>query len=145
MVGMVACAKSILPKSCNALYGRELEVLAAVVLGGPDWGWPRHGLRLHFGVMFVAVTQNGLNLLGIAVCFQMIIGGAILIAISAKFLFMGPKYAKRPIPHDQPFNLPSVYLKDQRYLGNETLALRFPDFGLCFFFGNTAIFNRAQS
>ncbi|MCB1834774.1 MAG: hypothetical protein KDH19_15285, partial [Geminicoccaceae bacterium] len=35
------------------------------------------------GVMFVAVTQNGLNLLGISpFAFQMIIGAAILVAIS---------------------------------------------------------------
>lgn len=68
----------------NALYGRELEVLAAVVLGGARLGGGRGTvLGAVLGVMFVAVTQNGLNLLGISpFAFQMIIGAAILIAIS---------------------------------------------------------------
>ena len=39
------------------------------------------------GVMFVAVTQNGLNLLGVSpFAFQMIIGAAILVAISSSNL-----------------------------------------------------------
>ena len=68
----------------NALYGRELEVLAAVVLGGARLGGGRGTITgCVLGVMFVAVTQNGLNLLGISpFAFQMIIGAAILIAIS---------------------------------------------------------------
>ncbi|RCW80490.1 ABC transporter permease [Paracoccus lutimaris] len=68
----------------NALYGRELEVLAAVVLGGARLGGGRGTVTgCVLGVMFVAVTQNGLNLLGISpFAFQMIIGAAILIAIS---------------------------------------------------------------
>jgi simple sugar transport system permease protein len=68
----------------NALYGRELEVLAAVVLGGARLGGGRGTITgCVLGVMFVAVTQNGLNLLGVSpFAFQMIIGAAILIAIS---------------------------------------------------------------
>lgn len=68
----------------NALYGRELEVLAAVVLGGARLGGGRGTVTgCILGVMFVAVTQNGLNLLGVSpFAFQMIIGAAILIAIS---------------------------------------------------------------
>ncbi|MCB2012370.1 MAG: ABC transporter permease [Geminicoccaceae bacterium] len=68
----------------NALYGRELEVLAAVVLGGARLGGGRGTVTgCVLGVMFVAVTQNGLNLLGISpFAFQMIIGAAILVAIS---------------------------------------------------------------
>jgi len=39
------------------------------------------------GVMFVAITQNGLNLLGISpFAFQMIIGATILVAISSSNL-----------------------------------------------------------
>ncbi|MFT4012267.1 MAG: ABC transporter permease [Paracoccus sp. (in: a-proteobacteria)] len=68
----------------NALYGRELEVLAAVVLGGARLGGGRGTITgCVLGVLFVAVTQNGLNLLGISpFAFQMIIGAAILVAIS---------------------------------------------------------------
>ena len=78
----VNIAKEVIP---NALFGRELDVLAAVVLGGARLGGGRGSiLGCILGVMFVAVTQNGLNLLGISpFAFQMIIGAAILIAISS--------------------------------------------------------------
>ncbi len=78
----VNIVKEVVP---NALYGRELEVLAAVVLGGARLGGGKGTvLGCIFGVMFVAITQNGLNLLGISpFAFQMIIGAAILIAISS--------------------------------------------------------------
>lgn len=77
----VNIVKEVVP---NALYGRELEVLAAVVLGGARLGGGKGSiLGCILGVMFVAVTQNGLNLLGVSpFAFQMIIGAAILIAIS---------------------------------------------------------------
>ena len=77
----VNIVKEVVP---NALYGRELDVLAAVVLGGARLGGGRGSvLGCILGVMFVAVTQNGLNLLGISpFAFQMIIGATILIAIS---------------------------------------------------------------
>ena len=77
----VNIAKEVVP---NALYGRELEVLAAVVLGGARLGGGKGTIvGAVLGVMFVAVTQNGLNLLGISpFAFQMIIGAAILVAIS---------------------------------------------------------------
>ena len=68
----------------NALFGRELDVLAAVVLGGARLGGGKGSiLGCILGVMFVAITQNGLNLLGVSpFAFQMIIGAAIVIAIS---------------------------------------------------------------
>ena len=75
----------------NALIGRELEVLAAVVLGGARLGGGRgtvFGCLL--GVLLVAVTQNGLNLLGVsAYAFKMIIGAIILIAISTSNISWG--------------------------------------------------------
>ena len=81
----VNIAKEIVP---NALYGRELEVLAAVVLGGARLGGGKGTVvGAILGVMFVAVTQNGLNLLGVSpFAFQMIIGATILIAISSSNL-----------------------------------------------------------
>ncbi len=77
----VNIAKEVVP---NALYGRELDVLAAVVLGGARLGGGRGTVfGCVLGVMFVAITQNGLNLLGVSpFAFQMIIGATILVAIS---------------------------------------------------------------
>lgn len=75
----------------NALYGRELDVLAAVVLGGARLGGGKGTVTgCVLGVMFVAITQNGLNLLGISpFAFQMIIGAAILVAISTSNIDFG--------------------------------------------------------
>ncbi|WP_417273712.1 ABC transporter permease [Celeribacter halophilus] len=74
-------AQEVVP---NALYGRELEVLAAVVLGGARLGGGRGTLLgAVLGLVLVAVTQNGLNLLGVSpYAFRMIIGFIILLAIS---------------------------------------------------------------
>lgn len=68
----------------NALYGRELDVLAAVVLGGAVLGGGRGSvLGAILGVMLLAVVQNGLNLLGITpFAFNAIVGTIILIAIT---------------------------------------------------------------
>jgi simple sugar transport system permease protein len=90
----VNITKEVVP---NALYGRELDVLAAVVLGGARLGGGKGSvLGCVLGVMFVAVTQNGLNLLGVSpFAFQMIIGGAILIAISTSSVSFARRTARR--------------------------------------------------
>ncbi|RFB79041.1 ABC transporter permease [Methylovirgula sp. 4M-Z18] len=74
-------AQEVVP---NALYGRELNVLAAVVLGGARLGGGRGSiLGVILGIILVAVTQNGLNLLGISpYAFKMIVGAIILVAIT---------------------------------------------------------------
>lgn len=74
-------AREIVP---NALYGRELEVLAAVVLGGARLGGGRGTLLgAILGLVLISITQNGLNLLGVSpYAFRMIVGAVILIAIS---------------------------------------------------------------
>jgi simple sugar transport system permease protein len=74
-------AQEVVP---NALYGRELDVLAAVVLGGARLGGGRGTiLGVLLGIILVAMTQNGLNLLGISpYAFKMIIGAIILVAIT---------------------------------------------------------------
>ena len=74
-------AQEVVP---NALYGRELDVLAAVVLGGARLGGGRGSiLGVILGIILVAMTQNGLNLLGISpYAFKMIIGVIILVAIT---------------------------------------------------------------
>jgi simple sugar transport system permease protein len=77
----------------NALYGRELDVLAAVVLGGARLGGGRGTvLGCVLGVLLVAVTQNGLNLLGVSpYAFKMVIGAIILIAISTSNIGLVPR------------------------------------------------------
>ncbi len=74
-------AQEVVP---NALYGRELDVLAAVVLGGARLGGGRGTvLGVLLGVSLVGLTQNGLNLVGISpYAFKMIIGAIILVAIT---------------------------------------------------------------
>lgn len=69
----------------NALYGRELDVLAAVVLGGAVLGGGKGSVfGAVLGVMLLAVVQNGLNLLGITpFAFKAIVGAIILLAITA--------------------------------------------------------------
>jgi simple sugar transport system permease protein len=74
-------AQEVVP---NALVGRELDVLAAVVLGGARLGGGRGTvLGCILGVFLVSVTQNGMNLLGVSpYAFKIIIGAIILIAIT---------------------------------------------------------------
>ena len=86
----VNVAREVVP---NALYGRELDVLAAVVLGGARLGGGRGSvIGCFLGVMLVAIAENGLNLLsgtplGQALgvtpyAFNMVVGAIILVAIS---------------------------------------------------------------
>jgi simple sugar transport system permease protein len=74
-------AQEVVP---NALYGRELDVLAAVVLGGARLGGGKGTvLGCVLGVLLVSITQNGLNLLGVSpFAFKMIVGAIILVAIT---------------------------------------------------------------
>lgn len=74
-------AQEVVP---NALYGRELDVLAAVVLGGARLGGGKGSvLGCVLGVLLISITQNGLNLMGVSpFAFKMIIGAIILVAIT---------------------------------------------------------------
>lgn len=88
-------AQEVVP---NAMYGRELEVLAAVVLGGARLGGGRGTvLGTVLGVALVTITQNGLNLLGISpYAFNMILGAVILVAITLSNSGMAALLARRP-------------------------------------------------
>ncbi|MEE9322018.1 MAG: ABC transporter permease [Granulosicoccus sp.] len=81
----------------NALLGRELDVLAATVLGGARLGGGRGTvLGCFIGVLLVAVTQNGLNLLGVSpFAFKMVVGAMILIAISTSNMSFGVRTRSR--------------------------------------------------
>lgn len=74
-------AQEVVP---NALYGRELDVLAAVVLGGARLGGGKGSvLGCVLGILMIAIIQNGLNLMGVSpFAFKMIIGAIILVAIT---------------------------------------------------------------
>jgi len=74
-------AQEVVP---NALYGRELDVLAAVVLGGARLGGGKGSvLGCVLGVLLVTITQNGLNLVGVSpFAFKMVVGLIILLAIT---------------------------------------------------------------
>lgn len=75
----------------NALIGRELDVLAAVVLGGARLGGGRGSvLGCLLGVLLISITQNGLNLMGVSpYAFKMIVGIIILIAITTSNVSFG--------------------------------------------------------
>ncbi len=68
----------------NALIGRELDVLAAVVLGGATLGGGSGTvLGCVLAVLLMAIIQNGLNLLGVTpFAFKAIVGVIILFAIT---------------------------------------------------------------
>ncbi len=74
-------AQEVVP---NALYGRELDVLAATVLGGARLGGGKGSvIGCVLGVLLVSITQNGLNLMGVSpFAFKMVVGAIILIAIT---------------------------------------------------------------
>ncbi len=97
-------AQEVVP---NALYGRELDVLAAVVLGGARLGGGKGSvLGCVLGVLLVSITQNGLNLMGVSpFAFKMIVGAIILVAItlsSARIGNLVPVFATRKSTGDRP-------------------------------------------
>ena len=68
----------------NAMYGNELNVLAAAVLGGASLSGGLGSVGgVLLGILLLAMLQNGLNLLGVSpYFFQIVIGLVILISTS---------------------------------------------------------------
>jgi simple sugar transport system permease protein len=84
----------------NAMYGGELNVLAAAVLGGASLagGIGTVGGVL-LGILLLAMLQNGLNLLGVSpYFFQIVIGLVILVSTSITGLSSRARRRDRRIP-----------------------------------------------
>jgi ribose transport system permease protein len=65
----------------DAGTGVELQVIAAVLLGGSSFfGGASSMVGTFIGVLFVAVLQNGMNLMGVQVFWQGLVTGVVLIA-----------------------------------------------------------------
>ena len=80
--------KEVVP---HAMLGRELDVLAAAVLGGARLGGGRGSVSgCVLGVLLVTITQNGLNLMGVSpFAFKMVVGLVFGIAITLSSLNFG--------------------------------------------------------
>jgi simple sugar transport system permease protein len=81
-IAQAQLAQTVMP---NSLVGRELDVLAAVVLGGASLnGGVGTVLGAGLGVTLLALMQNGLVLLGVSsYWFQFISGFVILVSMSS--------------------------------------------------------------
>ena len=86
IAGFASLAQAQLGQSVapNVLVGRELNVLAAVVLGGASLtGGQGSVLGMILGVALLAIMENGLILLGVSSYWsQFFVGAVILIAVS---------------------------------------------------------------
>jgi ribose transport system permease protein len=74
-----------------------LESVAAVVLGGVSlFGGRGSVVGVAFGVLFVSILSNGLNLLNVPSYTQMmVIGGALILAVALDQAFIGSRMGKR--------------------------------------------------
>jgi ribose transport system permease protein len=74
-----------------------LESVAAVVLGGVSlFGGRGSVVGVAFGVLFISILSNGLNLLNVPSYTQMmVIGGALILAVSLDQTFIGSRFGKR--------------------------------------------------
>jgi ribose transport system permease protein len=74
-----------------------LESVAAVVLGGVSlFGGRGSVVGVAFGVLFISILSNGLNLLNVPSYTQMmVIGGALILAVSLDQTFIGSRVGKR--------------------------------------------------
>lgn len=88
----------------NALYGSELDVLSAAVLGGASLSGGIGTVGgVVLGILLLAVIQNGLNLLGISpYCFSIITGAVIVVSTSVTVLSARARRRSRSIGPEVP-------------------------------------------
>ena len=82
LVGIAAVILAGRIQSASPLIGAgiELEVIAAVLLGGTSFmGGSSSMVGTLIGVMFIATLQNGLNLMGVQALWQGVVTGSVLI------------------------------------------------------------------
>jgi ribose/xylose/arabinose/galactoside ABC-type transport system permease subunit len=85
-VGGILIASKLLSGSPTAAEGMELNVIAAVILGGASLsGGVGTALGTLLGAVVIGVINNGMNLIGVSSFFQEIVRGIIiLVAVLAK-------------------------------------------------------------
>jgi simple sugar transport system permease protein len=83
-IASVVQAQLVQTVAPNAIVGRELDVVAAVVLGGASIaGGTNSVLGTVLGVSLVAIMQNGVTLLGVSFYWdQVFLGAVIVISVS---------------------------------------------------------------
>ncbi len=84
IAGMLLSSQVNTASATYGEFGTELDVIAAVVLGGASlMGGKGSVLRTFFGVLLLGVINNGLNILNVPVDQQLMVKGAIIIAALA--------------------------------------------------------------
>lgn len=83
----------------NAMYGNELSVLSAAVLGGASLNGGAGSVPgVLLGIVLLAMLQNGLNLMGVSpYFFQIVTGLVILVATSVTVVSSRPRSGRRRV------------------------------------------------
>jgi ribose/xylose/arabinose/galactoside ABC-type transport system permease subunit len=84
LAGIVQASQVHTAAATYGEFGTELDVIAAVVLGGTSLAGGRGSIaRTVMGVMFLGVLNNGMNILNVPIDLQLIAKGAIIVAAMA--------------------------------------------------------------
>jgi simple sugar transport system permease protein len=80
----------------NSLVGGELDVLAAVILGGASvFGGSGSALGAFLGVLLIAIIKNGLILMKASAYWHEVIMGAIIVVAAGISAYQRKSQAKR--------------------------------------------------
>lgn len=84
IAGMLLSSQVNTASATYGEFGTELDVIAAVVLGGASlMGGKGSVLRTFFGVILLGIINNGLNILNVPVDQQLMVKGAVIIVALA--------------------------------------------------------------
>jgi ribose/xylose/arabinose/galactoside ABC-type transport system permease subunit len=84
LAGIVQASQVHTASATYGEFGTELDVIAAVVLGGTSLSGGRGSVaRTVVGVMFLGVLNNGMNILNVPIHLQLIAKGALIVAAMA--------------------------------------------------------------